>query len=47
MTPAPMEMPPADEFDLDEPTRPDVLAALSMGDLVFGRDDDAQRGGAL
>lgn len=37
---------PVDEFDLDEPTHPDLLAAAPMRALVFG-DDDARQGGGL
>ena len=34
-----LEPAPVDEFDLDEPTRPDALAAAPMRALVFGDDD--------
>ncbi len=33
------EVPPVDEFE-DEPTRPDLLAALPMAAIVFGAAND-------
>lgn len=34
------EVPPVDEFDPDEPTHPDLLAAFPMRALVFGAAND-------
>lgn len=42
----PAEMPPVDEFDLDEPTRRDEHAALPMKALVYGPKTPLAKDGA-
>ena len=42
-----VEPAPVDEFDLDEPTRPDALAVLPMRSMVYGAAMDAAEKGEV
>lgn len=42
-----VDPPPVDEFDLDEPTRHDVLAGLPMRSIVYGAANDAANTGEV